>query len=233
MQFTTGRAYRAASPRSASLRASAAAGSSTRAAPRTTARTVPTARKYSGGVPAPTVARIDPGRRALAHHEAGHAVVATVLGGTVTKAYLLPDDDPSSDGGRCYVTNLPPHAEAAYFYGGSFAEAYAAHGGPPTPAHVRRVVLANTRDHAALVAAGDPRPSDVPRIISTCWQSIDGLAKKLYTEGTIGQPDVDTALGLPDAERDPEARAHALAAIRAGSVPGTFEVISRDSAWKL
>ncbi|GAB3135285.1 hypothetical protein GCM10027289_28730 [Tsukamurella serpentis] len=84
------------------------------------------------------------------------------------------------------------------------------------------------------MAAGDPRPAEVPRIVATTWEAIDGLARLLYRELSIGQADVDAALGLPDAERDPDAREHALAAIRAGAVPGTFSVTSPGlTNWKL
>ncbi|WP_158635080.1 M50 family metallopeptidase [Tsukamurella asaccharolytica] len=183
-------------------------------------------------MPTPTVARVDPRLRAAAFHEVGHAVVATVLGGRIHRAVLTPDDPATA--GHCSYDDLPAAHDPAITYAGPYAETYAAVGGPPTARKVRDTLLRNHQDHASLVAAGDPRPAEVPRIVATTWQAIDGLARLLYREMTISQADVDAALGLPDGERNPEAREHALAAIRAGSVPGTFEVTSpRLTDWKL
>ncbi|WFP26904.1 hypothetical protein P9A14_10690 [Gordonia hongkongensis] len=73
-----------------------------------------------------------------------------------------------------------------------------------------------------MTAAGDTRPADVPRLVASCWAAITYLANHLQMNGTATQTDVDAALQLP---RDDEyGRAHALAAIRSGSVPGTFTV---------
>ena len=237
MQFTTGPAYRAVSARSASVRASGAGTSNSPATRHTWApaagQTAPTTpRRYSGGTPAPTVARVDPRLRGAAFHEVGHAVVATVLGGRIATAQLTPDD--TTTAGHCTFAVLPAAHDPAITFAGPYAEAYGAVGGPPTVRKVRDTLLRNHQDHASLVAAGDPRPAEVPRIVGTCWEAIDGLARLLYREMTISQADVDTALGLPNAERDPEAREHALAAIRAGSIPGTFEVTSPGlTDWKL
>lgn len=238
MQFTTGPAYRAvatpprtnpAPARSATVRAGVA-GTST--SPGTRRPAAPTARRYNGGVPAPIVARVDPRLRAAAFHEVGHAVLATVLGGRIHRAVLTPDDPATA--GHCSYDDLPAAHDPAITYAGSYAECFGAVGGPPTVRKVRDTLRRNHQDHASLVAAGDPRPAEVPRIVGTCWEAIDGLARLLYRDMTISQANVDAALGLPDGERDPEAREHALAAIRAGSIPGTFAVTSPGlTDWKL
>ncbi|WP_191834417.1 hypothetical protein [Gordonia ajococcus] len=70
--------------------------------------------------------------------------------------------------------------------------------------------------------SGDPRPADVPRLISNCGGSISGLARHLFINGTATRADVDKALWLPGDE--PEARQFALAGIRSGARPGSFTV---------
>ncbi|MDH3048325.1 hypothetical protein QEN42_00305 [Gordonia alkanivorans] len=58
--------------------------------------------------------------------------------------------------------------------------------------------------------------------MATCWPSVTGVARVLYAEREISQPDVDRALFLP--ADDADARAHALANIRGGATPGTFGI---------
>nr|WP_197505672.1 hypothetical protein [Gordonia sp. LAM0048] len=106
-------------------------------------------------------------------------------------------------------------------FSGPHAESFYLAGGPPTLAALRRV-LDGSEDYAAMTAAGDPRPAEVPRLVANCWAAITLLANNIYTRGSATQADVDAALLLP--RDDEDGRAHALAAIRSGSVPGTFTV---------
>ncbi|OPX15573.1 hypothetical protein B1964_09255 [Gordonia sp. i37] len=62
----------------------------------------------------------------------------------------------------------------------------------------------------------------MPRLVTSCWASITGLARHLFINGTATQADVDRALWLP--EHEPEARQFALASIRSGRAPGSFRI---------
>lgn len=73
-----------------------------------------------------------------------------------------------------------------------------------------------------MTAAGETRPTEVPRLVATCGGSITQLANHVYPHGSATQADVDTALQTPRDDQD--GRHHALAVIRSGSTPGSFRV---------
>lgn len=196
---------------------------------RTTARTVHrpsrSPARTAAAPPTPETSTMTPaqrGRYALAVHEAAHAVAATVLGHRIREVKLGSDPKhPTRNGWCAYSTKFSNQDRAAICYAGPFAEAFYLHGGPPTAAAIRRA-LDFSEDYAAMTAAGDPRPAEVPRLVANCWASITLLASSIYTRGSATQADVDAVLQLP--RDDEDGRAHALAAIRSGSAPGTFTV---------
>ncbi|NLU63337.1 hypothetical protein HCA61_13810 [Rhodococcus sp. HNM0563] len=153
-------------------------------------------------------------------HESGHCVVATIFGATIDRAVVTPDD-PERAGLTEYSTRVTSQRRADILFGGVYAEAFARHGGPPTPRGLRMVMARNTHDARAIREAGD-HSGAVPRLVATCWPSITGLARVLYAEREISQTDVDKALFLPADDLD--ARAFALANIRSGATPGTFGI---------
>lgn len=162
-------------------------------------------------------------RFAICAHDAGHATAATVFGDTVGTVTISPDHP--THAGRCdlaaeqFAGLRRPHIAFA----GPYAEAMWRHGGPPTSAVLRRVLTASGRDdERVIVAFGEPRPAEVPRLVASCWASITGLARHLFINGAATQADVYRALWLP--EHEPEARAFALASIRSGRAPGSFKI---------
>lgn len=154
-------------------------------------------------------------------HESAHAVIATVYGATVEKSVLTPDD-PERAGLTTYRQHVTGQRRADIVYAGVYGEAFARHGGPPTPRGLRLVMAHHHHDATALRAAGDPS-GQVPRLVANCWPSITGLARELYASRRISQTDIDKALFLP-ADADEPTRNHALSLIRSGSVPGSFTV---------
>lgn len=159
-------------------------------------------------------------RFATAIHEAAHAVIATIYGGTISSA-VLTADDPDSGGRVTYKTTFTDQRRADICFAGPYAEAFARHGGPPTSRGLRLQLDRHTFDARAMRESGD-HSGAVPRLVANCWGSITGLAHLLYTDGEVSQSDVDKALFLP--ADDPDARAHALANIRSGATPGSFTV---------
>lgn len=162
-------------------------------------------------------------RYASAVHEAGHAVVATVLGETVGSVTVTPDH-PTRTGNVSLATERfagAHHAQIAH--AGPYAEAYFRQGGPPTSALLRNLLASGGReDYAVMTAAGNTRPAEVPRLIANCWDSITSLAEHLMINGSATQADVDASLQIPD--NDDDGRAAALAVIRSGSAPGSFTI---------
>ena len=171
----------------------------------------------------PSMAPAQRTRYASAVHEAGHAVIATVLGETVGSVTVTPDH-PTHTGNMSLATERfagAHHAQIAY--AGPYAEAYFRQGGPPTSALLRNLLASGGReDYAVMTAAGDTRPAEVPRLIANCWASITSLAEHLMINGSATQADVDRALRLPRDDQD--GRHHALAVIRSGSAPGSFMI---------
>ncbi|MDL9947759.1 M50 family metallopeptidase [Gordonia sp. ABSL11-1] len=160
---------------------------------------------------------------AIAIHESGHAITATLLGDEVGVVELTPDHPTTL--GQCTLSHetFPGVNNARIAFAGPYSEAFWRHGGPPPSAALRRVLMAGGRqDEKVVRESGDERPADVPRLISNCWGSITGLARVLFINGSATQADIDKALFLP--EHEPEARAFALASIRSGSAPGSFKV---------
>lgn len=163
---------------------------------------------------------------AIATHEAGHAITATVLGDTVGSVTLTPEHPTIAGSCALSTERFAGINHAAIAFAGPYAESYWRHGGPPTSAVLRRVLANGGReDDKVIVASGEPRPPEVPRLVASCWGTITGLARHLFIHGSATQDDVDAALFLPNREYEPEAREFALASIRSGRVPGSFKVV--------
>ena len=191
----------------------------------TTTHTALKPRRYTSAPVAPDTSTITPAQKAryrTAIHESAHAITDAILGHRVTKVTLGTDPaHPHRNGSCAYSTRFNDQDRAAVCYAGPYAEQFHLHGGPPTTQAIRRA-LDGTEDLAAMTAAGDTRPTEVPRLIATCWASITALANHVYRHGSATQADVDTALKLPRDDQD--GRHHTLAVIRSGSAPGSFTI---------
>ncbi|MCH9735715.1 MAG: hypothetical protein K0U78_14385 [Actinomycetia bacterium] len=160
-------------------------------------------------------------RLAVAVHEAGHAVAATLLGGRISMAcvgtfggYAL---------GETRHSHVPAGAEPSILFAGPWAEARWLTGRRPTPRDMYRVLDGHgCRDYTALQASGGTAAaSSVAVLLERCWPSVIELAKRLWHPGIARHTEVCAALGLSS---DPDTRAVELALIRSGSAPGTFAV---------
>ncbi|MDV7174231.1 hypothetical protein R4144_12765 [Gordonia amicalis] len=167
----------------------------------------------------------DSERRQLGHavHEAGHAVAATIFGGRIERAELEP--------ARTTYAHVPAERWAEITFAGPWASARYAAGGPPSSMHLRAAMAEHQSDAHALTAAGDYRPREVPRHLSTCWGGVIALARRIYVEGSAGHEDVLAALQLPTDRGDD--LGVELASIRAGSWPVSILRPAEGDAWRL
>ncbi len=152
-------------------------------------------------------------RLAHAGHEAGHAVIAVLLGGEVDTAevFRLEQGAPivHRDGrqlnGHCQVVPLTTVTEARRHLvaaAGPVAEAIARFGPSPTPAQIHQV-LAGQPDfdelrRYALTAgayASDPVREVLPLVLR-CWPAIVQLAVQMDDGRAVTHADVAAALGL-------------------------------------
>ncbi|CAJ1504250.1 hypothetical protein [[Mycobacterium] holstebronense] len=134
-------------------------------------------------------------------HEAGHAVAAVLLGGTVHLATV--DGQP-----RTEYDVLPDGARAAVAYAGPWAEARFKARGRPGFADVERELRANPSDDKTLCAAGGPAATGgVTTLLERHLSAVKAVTTALFIDGTIGHAAVCTALGLSD-----------------GGGPGSFEL---------
>ncbi len=156
----------------------------------------------------------------LAHHEAGHAVAAVVLGGQLRDVTI------SGDAGRTTVEpdTFPRGREAPIAYAGPWAQARHVAGRRPTLRQVYAAMECHTpaTDGGVLCASGGTAAgADVVPLLERCWEAVEAVARTLNRFGRASHADVCSALKL---SRDPETRAVELALIRSGRAPGTFRV---------
>lgn len=156
-------------------------------------------------------------------HEAGHGIVARVLGHSVSGVTLTLTADASPQAVCEVVQRFGGRPDPAVAYAGPWAEEFWRNNGVPTSAGIRRSLARNANDAAMITASGEPAPLSVPRLLVDCWESVRHLAGTLYVNLTATQDDIDTALRIP-LDADEPTKNHALALIRSGSVPGTFKV---------
>lgn len=172
--------------------------------------------------------------RAAGVHEAGHAIVAALHGGTVRRAEVLRSGRTITASGVTaavagytrYQSEVPDSsASALAAAAGTAAEAMFWHGTRPTATQLDALLRKNTHDLAVMRrhAYRANRPLldsvfDVLPLVRRCWGPIVNLALELEQGNAIGHGDVLRAIGIPAAD---ETEAYA-AAIRSGRTPGTF-----------
>ena len=80
---------------------------------------------------------------AIAVHEAGHAVMAVVLGDEVGSVTVSPDHPTLAGNCALAAERFPGINRTRIAFAGPYAEAHWRHGGPPTSAVLRRVLTAS------------------------------------------------------------------------------------------
>lgn len=147
----------------------------------------------------------DDERLGLALHEAAHAVVGVVQGGTVERARLTDD----GTDGECtftedsFATDRYRHRRALVAAAGPVASAIFAYSGKPSPRQLdaalgdgdreelRLATFHTEQNHEELLAAGLP-------VVRQYWRSITALAAQLFVGNEIVHDDALTALGVTD-----------------------------------
>lgn len=164
----------------------------------------------------------------IACHEAGHAVVAVLVGGQVAAAEVFPAGVTDRDGNNGYCQYVPPNLavqqhEHLIAAAGAAAEAVWVHGPRATHQHAEER-LTGSHDakflrHCALTAGTARAVSPVAEVLPLlvrCWPAVESLASQLDEHGSITHADVTATLGLsPDHNR----HAFELANIRSGLQP--------------
>lgn len=158
-------------------------------------------------------------------HEAGHAVLATLVGGRVKTAEITAGGPrPTADGmlqhGSCdcefdLVTEPSRPLVAA---AGILAQAVHQHGPRPTSGQILALTVGTGDEkelrRLALTAGSPPMPTqEVLPLVIRCWQPIVKLANQIHQRGPVTHEDVAKALGL---SQDPGLHAFEIANIRAG-----------------
>ncbi|MGH3725009.1 MAG: hypothetical protein ACRDUS_12920 [Mycobacterium sp.] len=144
----------------------------------------------------------------IACHEAGHSVVAVLIGGQVAAAEVFPAGVTDRDGKNGYCRYVPGNLAVAQHEhliaaAGAAAEAVWEHG--PRATHQQaQERLTGSHDaeflrRRALTAGAAPSvspTSEVLPLVVRCWPAIESLAAQLDERGSITHTDVTAALGL-------------------------------------
>ena len=152
-------------------------------------------------------------------HEAGHAVAAMVLGGTLRSSVVSGGLRHGTIDG---LTTVEMHQgrEPELAYARVSAQAGWRHGRRPSQREVYAVLDTTGRCRWALPAAGGAAPATrITPLLERCWTSICEVAAQLHRQGDVRHDDVTAALGIPAKDNG-----HELALIRGGSAPGSFTV---------
>lgn len=162
----------------------------------------------------------------LAMHEAGHAVVGAVLGGTLAwSAVRGSPDDALPLHGNTLFADMPAGVDAQVAYAGPFAAAYWLAGNRrPTQTEVMAQLRAGGCGDDQTVLASGPAALTAARVaplVERCWPAIRAVAGTLVGRGSVVAADVSAALRL---SADPQVRGVQLANIRSGAAPGSFRV---------
>ncbi|NVN51700.1 M50 family metallopeptidase [Mycolicibacterium hippocampi] len=163
-------------------------------------------------------------RLGLAVHEATHAVVGVLNGGTVERARLT---DNGTDG-ICEFTDTSfeqdrsRYRRALVAAAGPAAAAIFGHGDIPTARQLERYLGNSDREELRLAAlhshaSADEQLWEALPVVRRRWRPIGTLAAKIFAGHEIGHDDVLAALGITD---DDGATAGAkLAMIASGGTP--------------
>lgn len=145
----------------------------------------------------------------MAHHEAGHAVLAVLVGGQVACAEVFPagqTDDKGKDG---YCQYIPPNLAVKQYEpliaaAGAAAEAIWEHGPRATAQQADQRLIGSDATflrHCALTAGAGAGHTvspitEVLPLIARCWPAIESLAARLSRHEQVSHKHVVKALGL-------------------------------------
>ncbi len=156
---------------------------------------------------------------AVCFHESGHAVAGVLLGGVVKSVVVNMLAEPH---GYTTFSALDKDRYSQMTFAGPWVEARWSTGRRPGA----RELFAVLADHGHLddkvLSAAGGISSECDALVPSlerCWESVGKVARLLFKAREAKHAHVCAALGVPA-----ENNAHHLAAIRSGSVPGTFTI---------
>ncbi|OBG00694.1 hypothetical protein A5773_04190 [Mycobacterium sp. 852014-52450_SCH5900713] len=164
-------------------------------------------------------------RAALAFHEAGHAIAATLLGGRI-RAAVISEGRAFGMLGKAVHDQVPGGGWPSILYAGPWAEARFRAGRRPTQRELFTALEHNGCDDRELSrAGGSVTGAGVVPLLERCWPSVAKLAAQLWSNSDVRHGDVCAALQIP--ERD---NGFHLSLIRSGTAPGNLKVTRSTAA---
>lgn len=144
-------------------------------------------------------------RLGLCVHEAAHAVVGVLNGGTIERATLTK----GGTDGTCdftadsFAKDRTRYRRALVAAAGPVAAAIFAHGDVPTARQLDAHLGAGDREELRLAslhsyASADEQLWAALPVVRQCWRPIGALAAQMFTRYEIGHDAVLTALGVTD-----------------------------------
>ncbi|SHP48023.1 zinc metalloprotease [Mycobacteroides abscessus] len=143
----------------------------------------------------------------MAHHEAGHAVLAVLVGGQVASAEVFPAGQTDDEGKDGYCQYIPPNLavkqhEHLIAAAGAAAEAIWEHGPRATAQQADHRLIGSDATflrHCALTAGAVRTVSPITEVlplVARCWPAIESLAARLSRHEQVSHKHVVKALGL-------------------------------------
>lgn len=143
----------------------------------------------------------------MAHHEAGHAVLAVLVGGQVACAEVFPAGQTDTEGKDGYCQYVPPNLavkqhEHLIAAAGAVAEAVWEHGTRATAQQADQRLTGSDATflrRCALIAGAVHTVSpvtEVLQLVTRCWPAVESLAARLSRHEQVGHKHVVKALGL-------------------------------------
>ncbi|MCV7377939.1 hypothetical protein BST11_21005 [Mycobacterium alsense] len=191
----------------------------------TTTKAAPTAKAKKRPLTLADLTDAERERAALAFHEAGHAIAATLLGGRVNVAVV-------SEGrafgllGKTVHDQVPGGGWPSILYAGPWAEARFRAGRRPTQREMFTALDRNSCDDRELSrAGGSVTGAGVVPLLERCWPSVAKLAGRLWQHSDVRHEHVCAALQIPASDNG-----FHLSLIRAGTAPGSLKVTRSTAA---
>ncbi|MGW4716838.1 hypothetical protein [Nocardia sp. NPDC004260] len=128
------------------------------------------------------------GRVLLAVHEAGHAVMAALAGGSVTNCQV------NAGHGNVEFYGHDPARTAGIAWAGSFAELLFVHRDRPPESAVREAFAEVSAEDREGMTSGRPRQAEAD--IRFAMPAIRRLASRIYAQGFATRTEIHAALGV-------------------------------------